>query len=266
MRQLSRLLEHSIASLNDTPGVKRGNDFEKRRQAIANLSNPVKRIGASLIHQYVAMHTDYAKKLHRNILEKSGLMWVGEGADAVVYCQGQSALKLYKHTAQLSEPARADFRNHHEYTGKVLRKYLGNMVLLHDFRIAPHPVTEDTVVQGIQPFVAFTAESSAFNKKNLGVDYERMAALEKQFPGSAEALQGYARQSLELYTDTGYLPDTYAQDNLVIGTQTGSVTNELLLIDTYPHYVAPNAELDMYEDCILGQLHSLANLKQAIAA
>jgi hypothetical protein len=235
LRQLSRVLDHSLATL-DRSVNEHGTvspQFDERAAAIRALRNPVKRKGALLLHQLVGHAPRAASLVQRQLLELQGVEQFAEGAEATVYRNhGSGVLKIYKRTWEMPETGREEFKHAHESSEAIMVRHLGGVVVQHAYDIGDHPINRERVVTANQPYVNFSAEDSIFPRPTASVDIERLAAIEQRHPGAVDELAEFATRSLAMHEATSYLPDTHGRDNLVIGTAR-SETPEVLIIDSY---------------------------------
>ncbi len=135
---------------------------------------------------------------------------------------------------------------------KLLRDYLGPMVLPQVSYVGKHPIKPgETAVITAQEFCPKLYDPKLFHPYKEEVDAEKLEILKAGYPGIEDQLHDLAVQGLRLWEDTGeFLPDTSAPRNIVIGLEPSP---RLLCLDGLPVEVDQKSVIER----MLGQLTML---------
>jgi|GEM_PF-6922448 len=145
-----------------------------------------------------------------------GTKYAGAGSLHTVIQNDTAVTKIHRRSAYLSEPGREAMRDEHINQHRLLRQYLGEMVVPQETTVGAHPLRAGwRAVRSEQPLVAFD-NLNLFAAHQPEVSTTALELAKLDYPGIETALQDLAIGGLALYEATGLLVDTSGQNNIVV--------------------------------------------------
>lgn len=234
---LRNVIESSIAASTSESAM------EHRKSQVKELTPTYKRLAAQSIDVVVFLAPSIQLTFDRLAMQRSGYRFIGSGAEARVYSDGEKVIKYVRESERLTSDERIALRDKKAAEFNLLRTYLSAFVLEQSIMVAPHAVKKNVeVVQTVQPHTEFS--------RLLGRSgYEGDIIFSDTAMTSADELSNFLDVTWQLFGREGILPDTNGTDNIVM------TENGVVLLDTQP-IGADRGEL---QSLIKQQLGSIEN-------
>lgn len=247
MKSAGRVLELSLAA--NSPSASFESSSERTRDLKA-ATTPLERPLALGLDYLARRHGRLAKSALGGISKLTANMsYLGNGAMASVYRDGEEVIKVYRQTAVMTPDERAAYLEEHSVMGEALQTHLGVMVANQTFQISMHPLGAYEVVIGKQPFVPgegldlFATNTTNLNRAAISDYCERTDT-------AKDHLQELVEATFAGSDTAGLVPDLNGTDNFRLHGK----DEALVLIDAEPVSRLHHPEV---HDLILSQADSL---------
>ncbi len=254
MKRVARTLEASLAAHSPSAGP----DIpDQRRQQVRQLPGLINRSMVSAVDLLAERQPKAAATALNGLAFALGrTRYLGNGAWASVYRTGDEVVKVYRHTAIMSEPERESFLKSRAEMCDELCKQMGVQALGQVFGIDEHPLGDYRVVTARQPYVEGVS-LDLFTTNTFDLHEDEIADYCERQPAAKSELSTLVESTFISNEAISMVPDLNGNDNFrLVGAN-----ESLCLIDAEPvrHSDYPGVhDMIMRQAEVLGRFLSIA--------
>lgn len=203
---------------------------EVRADYIRTMPNLYSRVAGLAMLGFTRQFPNLSERMLGFQIDGTGYEYLGAGSKHTAIGDNEVVLKINRRSVRLPEPAKVELRDGLENEHRILRNYIGSMVLGQSSNVEDHPLRSTArAVVTRQERINFV-DPQLFHGYAPTINREAVAKAIQANPGVEDDLRDLAQASVKLLTDHYMLPDVSGLNNLVIEQTSG----ELMLIGGLP--------------------------------
>lgn len=196
------------------------NSWSERQKHLSTVESPLRRAAFLGIHHAVGICPELMSDLLTRDYRKGGFEVLGIGRTATVIRMGDTALKIVRSTASMSERQRQETLEDLDRDQSVLMSHLGCYAIRQNLEIIDHPLKNKRVIAAFQPVVE---------------DFSPIEINNRDWPitlnDQQRAMVGaFVEDALSMKENTGYILDAFGSSNFGFA-QNGE---KFVVVDTIP--------------------------------